>query len=211
VTSWSVVDSALRPKAAYYAARRFFAPVLVSFAPNAGDVEVWGTNDFLMELGARLILRLLTFKGKVLASKTIRVRIPANESERLLVVPHSWMGKGGDYLHAVLADGRRPVSVNRYLFREPKQCDFPPAQIRLGLQKVAPGSYRALLRSNVFAPGVVLSTNRAGVFFHDNFVDLDPGVQHEVPITSRLSASALRRSLKIYALNTPNRITRKKP
>jgi beta-mannosidase len=210
VTSWSVIDSALRPKAAYYAAKRFFAPVLVSFAPTDGGVEVWGTNDFLMDLEGRLTLRLLTFGGKVLASKTMRVRIPANSSECLFVVPASWMQKGGDYLRAGLADGSRPVSVNRFFFREPKHSRFPRPRIRFGLQKAGPGSYRAILRSDVFAPGVVLSSTKEGVVFHDNFVDLDPGVPHEFPITSRLSASALRQSLKTWAWTSPNGITRVK-
>jgi len=210
VTSWSVVDSALRPKAAYYAARRFFAPVLVSFAPTDSGVAVWGTNDFLMDLKGRLTLHLLTFRGKIVARKTVRVCIPANGSERLFVVPQSWLRRGGNYLRVGLADGSRTVSVNRFFFREPKDSEFPPAQIRLRLEKIARGSYRAILRSNVFASGVALSSTRAGVSFHDNFVDLDPGVQHEVPITSRLAASALRRSLKIYALNSRNRLTRVK-
>ncbi len=210
VTSWSVIDSALRPKAAYYAARRFFAPILVSFDPTGDDIEVWGTSDFLLDLRGRLTINLLTFGGKVLASKTLRVRIPANTSERLFSVPQAWLHKGGAYIRAGLADGKRTVAVNRFFFREPKHSDFPPARIRLALEKIAPGSYRALLRSNVFAPGVALSSEKEGVFFHDNFVDLDSGRQHEIPITSRLSAAVLRRSLKIHAMNSPYRVTRGK-
>jgi beta-mannosidase len=199
VTSWSVIDSALRPKAAYYAARRFFAPVLVSFAPTEGGVEVWGTNDFLYDLKGRLALRLLTFRGEVLASKTMPVRIPANASIPLFTVPEGWLRGWGSYMRAELTDGGRAVSVNRFFFAEPKHSKLPAARIRLGLRKTGPESYRAMVRSDVFALGVVFSSR--GGMFHDNFVDLDPGVPHEIAITSRLSAAALRRSLKIRALN----------
>jgi beta-mannosidase len=201
VTSWSVIDSALRPKAAYYAARRFFAPILVSFAPAGGTVEVWGTNDFLTDLDARLTLRLLTFRGKVLASKLMPVRIAANASARLFTVPDLWLRKGGNYLRAELSDGHRTISVNRYFFAEPKHSELPSARIRLGLQKTSPGSYRAVLRSNVFVLGAVLATRADRVHFHDNFVDLDAGVPQEIVITTRLSVAALRRSLTIRALN----------
>jgi beta-mannosidase len=207
VTSWSVIDCDLRPKASYYAARRFFAPVLVSFAPTDTNVEVWGTNDFLHDLKARLTVRLLTFKGKTLSSRTLRVRIPANASARLLIVPVAWLRKGGptNYMRAELSDGGRTVSVNRFFFREPKHCELPRATVNFTLRKTGRGSYQATLRSAVFAPGVALSTPADGVFFHDNFVDLDPGLPHEIPIVSGLSGAALRRTISIHALNVRTR------
>jgi beta-galactosidase/beta-glucuronidase len=45
VTSWSVIDSRMRPKAAWYYARRFFAPLLVSFRRRPAAPEVWITSD----------------------------------------------------------------------------------------------------------------------------------------------------------------------
>jgi beta-mannosidase len=199
-----VIDSALRPKAAYYAARRFFAPVLVSFAPADDGIEVWGTNDFLMDVQGRLTLTLCTFRGKVLANKKMRVRLPANASERLFVIPRSWMQERGEYVRADLADGRRAVSVNRHFLREPKHSDFPKARIHIDLQKIARGSHRAVLKSNVLALGAALASTKEGVFFHDNFIDLDPGVPHEILITSDLSPAALRKSLSVFALNSSN-------
>ena len=210
VTSWSVIDSALRPKAAYYAARRFFAPVLVSFAPAEEGVEVWGTNDLLVLQEAQLDLRLCTFEGKTLAKTTLCVRMPANSSEKLHLVPPGWKERGGDYLRALFRDGRRTVAVNRFLLREPKHSDFPSPRIGLRLAKIGPGSYRAALTSNVFALGVVVSSSREGVYFHDNFVDLDPGVEHEIQITTRLSSPVLRRSLTTHALNSSSGIMRGK-
>ena len=201
VTSWSVIDSALRPKAAYYAARRFFAPFLVSFAPRENGPEVWGTSDFLNDIEGRLNVRLQTFKGKVLARTSLPVRLPANSSERLFVVPAPWLKKGGDYLRAEITDRGRPISVNRFLFAEPKDCQLPPAHVRVGIERTGPASYRALLSSDVFAPGVALSSRVDGVLFHDNFVDLDAGVAQEIPVTSRLSLARLRQSLTITTLN----------
>jgi beta-mannosidase len=201
VTSWSVIDSALRPKAAYYAARRFFAPLLVSFAPVEGGLEVWGTSDFLTPVEGRLNVRLQTFGGKVLASTTMPLRLPANSSERLFAIPAAWRKKGGDYMRAEITDRGRPISVNRFLFAEPKDCAFPTARVRVGLEKLGPASYRAVLSSNVFALGVVLSSPGNGVQFHDNFVDLDAGVAHEIAIASRLSLARLRKSLTVKALN----------
>jgi hypothetical protein len=111
------------------------------------------------------------------------------------------MKKRGDYLRAEITDRGRPISVNRFLFAEPKDCHFPPAHVRVGVERAGPASFRALLSSDVFAPGVTLWSRTDGVQFHDNFVDLDAGVAHEIPITSRLSLARLRQSLTIMTLN----------
>src|SRR3970282_437349 len=63
VSSWAVIDSALRPKAAYYYAKNFFAPVLVSFRKGAGTIEVWGTNDTLEPVSGVLDISLRSFDG----------------------------------------------------------------------------------------------------------------------------------------------------
>jgi beta-mannosidase len=209
VSSWSVVDSELRPKAGYFAAKRFFAPVLVSFAPVPDGLEVWGTNDLLREVEGRLTLRLQSFAGKVLATKALPVRLGSNGAERLFAIPAVWLKKGGpgSYLVADLAERGRTVAVNRFLFVEPKHCEFPPAAIRLGIRPSGPGQYRATLTSKVYAHGVVLTSRRDGVVFHDNFVDLDPGTPFDITVTTKLSAVVLRKSLSIHALNIRTRKT----
>jgi hypothetical protein len=115
-------------------------------------------------------------------------------------VPAPWLKEGGDYLRAEITDRGRPISVNRFLFAEPKDCQIPPAHVRVGIERTGPASFRALLSSDVFASGVALSSRVDGVLFHDNFVDLDAGVAQEIAITSRLSLARLRQSLTITTL-----------
>ncbi|MDF2671389.1 MAG: beta-mannosidase [Paenibacillus sp.] len=43
--SWSLLDYYLFPKAAYYYARRFYNPLLLSFKEDEGRISVWMTND----------------------------------------------------------------------------------------------------------------------------------------------------------------------
>jgi beta-mannosidase len=207
VTSWAVIDSDLRPKAAYFAARRFFAPILVSFAPVSAGAEVWITNDLLRSAEGTLSIRLQTFSGEILAHKNLRVHIPANGSERTFAISREWMKRGGpaSYLRAELSYRGQPVSVNRFFFLEPKHCDFPRGTIHLAIRKSAPGTFRIVLRSSVFVHGVALSSPDPGAIFHDNFVDLDPGVPHEISVTSRLSVSAFRNTLIVFAHHTQTR------
>jgi beta-mannosidase len=53
--SWSIIDDALRPKGAYYAVRRAFAPVALAARRNEhNDVSIWATNDTGEHIQARL-------------------------------------------------------------------------------------------------------------------------------------------------------------
>ncbi|HMD13440.1 MAG TPA: glycoside hydrolase family 2 protein, partial [Bacteroidota bacterium] len=80
VSSWSVVDSSLQPKAGYYAAKRFFAPVLLSFKQTDKGVEVWVTNDRLERFSGEITVQMKSFQGKSFWKKTLKVSIASNFS-----------------------------------------------------------------------------------------------------------------------------------
>ena len=87
VNSWSVIDSRLRPKAAYYFARRFFAPLLASFRRSALGVEVWATSDLPVPVGGTLDVSLVSFEGKKVLRRRDVLRLKADSSVRVRTVP----------------------------------------------------------------------------------------------------------------------------
>ena len=93
VTSWSVIDSALRPKAAYYYAKKFFAPVLVSFRNAGRALEVWGTSDVLAPLKRDTGGHSRSFDGAVAWSKTAVAVVGRNASKLLMRID------AADYAH----------------------------------------------------------------------------------------------------------------
>lgn len=80
VVSWSLVDYDLRPKPAYYAVARAFAPVTVTLAPADGRVDVWGVNTSPADVDAQVRLTLWSLAGDRLATQTRRVQLPANQA-----------------------------------------------------------------------------------------------------------------------------------
>ncbi len=205
VISWSVIDADLRPKAAYYFARRFFAPVLVSLVSAGAEIQVWGTNDLLVEVGSRLSLFLRSFKGKVLWHKNIRAVIPANASQVLHSLRGDVLRKVNPdtmYIHAVLTRADGGVTENRYFFREPKHLDMPRARVGVDVRKSGPGLYRARVRSATFALGVAVSAMEGTTTIHENWFDLDAGTARDVTISSDLTVAKLRRTLVIRAVNS---------
>jgi beta-mannosidase len=82
VASWSVIDSGLRPKAGYFYAKRFFAPLLVSLRPAGPAVEVWVTNDLPRAARGTVNVSRRTFAGGVAWERECPVSVPANSSRR---------------------------------------------------------------------------------------------------------------------------------
>src|SRR5215470_1415949 len=64
VASWSGIDYYGRWKALHYAARRFFAPLLVSPVEEGEGVRVFVVSDLVTDTPARLTLRLVDLEGR---------------------------------------------------------------------------------------------------------------------------------------------------
>ncbi len=88
VTSWALIDSALRPKAAYYVARRELAALSVGLARNSPtSVEVWATNGTLATVNAKLHVTMWTLDGKHMGEVQRSYVLPPNRSIELGEIP----------------------------------------------------------------------------------------------------------------------------
>ncbi|MDE3056388.1 MAG: glycoside hydrolase family 2 protein [Bacteroidota bacterium] len=134
VSSWAVVDSALRPKAAYYFARKFNAPVLVSFKRLEKSVEAWLSNDTFERCEGALTISLRSFSGEILWRKKVPAAVAANSSHCFAAIPYEKLPKGDrtvQYLHVNFSIGGTCVSENRLFFVEPKFLH--PAKPNIGM------------------------------------------------------------------------------
>ncbi len=66
VQSWAVIDWELEPKAAYYACKRFYAPLLLSLVEKGEEVEAHLTSDLREPVQGEITLTIETFDGDVL-------------------------------------------------------------------------------------------------------------------------------------------------
>lgn len=87
VQSWAVMDSELDPKAAYFACKRFYAPLLVSLVRNGDVVEAHLTSDLLEDVQGELTLSLESFDGDVLKSETLDGFVHANSAAKVSEIP----------------------------------------------------------------------------------------------------------------------------
>jgi len=206
VSSWAVVDSALRPKAGFYYAKKFFAPVLISIAPPLR--EIWLTNDTMEAVRGRVVVTLRSFDGRIVWKRETASLIPANKSVRALLLParsFEEVDPARHYLLARLTVKGRTIAENRQLMAEPKHCRFGTPEVQAMIREVREGEYTLTLRSSAFVKNLRLEVKNAAVLFSDNYCDIDAGEPKTLRCTTRLNLSDLRRRLTMRWLTSPER------
>lgn len=167
VTSWAVVDYALRPKAATYVLRRELAPLAVGLALGGIGVEVWAANGRTVDLAADLVLSAWTLDGRQRGQTRRFVQLPANSSTELGPVELAFDGE--TVLGAALLVGGE-VAARATLWPEPfKYLALPDP----GLSMTREGADTLRLRVDRPAKGVLLTAGD-GVEWSDNMLDLLP-------------------------------------
>lgn len=201
VSSWSVIDGSLRPKAAYYYSKRFFAPVLVSFYEVDDKIEVWVTNDTTIDIRGRIELTVRTFDGAGKSNDMIDVVVAQNSSICVHTnqrTAYTKFGTDNSYIYAGLFIHDILVSENRFFFDEPKHLVLPPAKIDLKVHKTDAYSYTLRLRSKVYVKSVVVSIEGVDADLSDNYFDLDPGKPHEVHLTCNKKVRNLKQKISLF-------------
>lgn len=188
VSSWAVIDSALRPKAAYFYAKRFFAPILVSFRQRGEDQDVWVTNDLLSAVDGELVISLRSFGGSVSWSKKSRVRIARNSSRAVMRVDaqdYEACDTSQSYLLAQLIVRGEVCSENRSFFCEPKNMNSQKPVLAIELAKTGSDTYLLTITSATFLKGVYLNLEGRDVEVDDNYFDIDAGISRTIAIVSK--------------------------
>ncbi len=203
VTSWAVIDSALRPKAAYYYAKKFFAPILASFEKRADGLEVWVTNDLLSPLVGELEVSLRSFDGSVSWSKKSQAIVPRNASRSLVDVcrpEFEQCDSSQTYLLAQFGAGGEVRSENRFFLCEPKHMRRPTPSITTELEKVGSNVYSMAVNSTTFLKGVWVQIDGEDVEVDDNYFDIDAGISKKILIVSQCPEELIKKKITLRSL-----------
>jgi len=83
VQSWAVIDSTGEPKAAYFACKKFYAPVLLSLVRAGETVEAHLVSDLLTPLSGTLTWTLATLDGETLSEEAAEASVAANAAAQV--------------------------------------------------------------------------------------------------------------------------------
>ena len=209
VISWSSIDYFGRWKGLHYAARRFYAPLLLSCDDSDPCHPVLHvTNDTPREESLRIRCHLRNNAASILKSWEMEIRIPALSSRDFLALDlsgdlSSLEDRRTKYLEYTLLRGDQPISRGSTSFVRPKSFDFLPARITPDISETD-GLFLITLRANVYARYVCLSLSNADCVFSDNWFDLhgNEPVTVSVPkasLPASFTGSDLRNGLHIVS------------
>ena len=220
VASWSSIEFTGRWRALHYAARRFYAPALVS-AHVPGD-EVFGINNYRSSTVRRVhiytsydgprasrgVVRwdLFHLDGRVIqrGRKAVALRPMRSVRQRTLDLarPLARFGRDNLYLRIALDIGGSRVSEDTVLLGLPRFMDFPKPRTRVSLKLRPEGRAVVALTSPVFQHRVEIDFAGRAFTCSDNFFDLYPGERRLIDVRFEEGAPAaeLRRSLTVRSL-----------
>ncbi|MBR4080455.1 MAG: glycoside hydrolase family 2 protein [Clostridia bacterium] len=187
VASWASLDYYGRWKALHYAAKRFFAPVLLSCEEEGELTQNPCINEFrttLIRRSAKLNVSNETMQDAVC---TVRwsLRTPdgavVREGSETLTVPALtavWLDElvfdeatlTGHYLSYGLEMGGEQVSHGSALFCAPKHFDFADPHLRVRHE-----GDEIIVCADAYAKHVYIESDDADMLISDNFFDMDPG------------------------------------
>jgi beta-mannosidase len=189
VASWAGMDYFGRWKALHYAARRFFAAILLSTVEEGSEIRVYGVSDLRTDTPGHLVARLLDFEGRELWRKESDVKLGANSSAVLLSMARAEVLRANaDPARVVLAIdlagvsgvGRGRLARSLFYFVKTKDLALPDPELSVLVTPDATGqSMGVRVSARRLARDVYLVTDPAPTereqMFSDNYFDLLPG------------------------------------
>lgn len=186
VQSWSIVDYGGEPKAAYFAAKRFYAPVLVSLVRGEeGFLDVHLTNDLLKRVYGTLNYSVQTFTGEVISQSSVNDEVEANSTSSGTGINLGiTQGRERDvFVHVQFQPYQLepyvelPAVENYFFLAEPKDLRLPTPGLTVSVEEGEWGALQVTVSAKRFAPYVWLrrTDDKPLAGLEDNFFHLRAG------------------------------------
>jgi beta-mannosidase len=178
VASWSSLDYFGRWKALHYAARHFFAPVMLSIEDAGLLQKVYMTNDTLEVVEGEIRVKVENLAGEILYSADTAARAAAQATTQIYDLDCGSIFSGNEarevyFMAEFWQDGQ--MKDRKVTFFAPvKHFSLKEPGIRSTIE-VLDGEARIELRSDSLALQVELSFPGLNCVFSDNYFDLPPG------------------------------------
>ncbi|MEM0309156.1 MAG: glycoside hydrolase family 2 protein [Thermofilaceae archaeon] len=186
---WETVDYYGRPKMGFYAAKRAFAPVLVSPLKSGEAIDVYVVNDLLTKVSGTLTVRVVNVgEHRVVKELRLPVSVEANASS---VVARLHAGElvgdpAREVVHFTL-EHEGGSSRNVLLLARPREVSFAPTELELSVKSVERGEGYVIVEAEVSSRGYARLAHVDVVedyvaIADDNYFDLLPGEKRTVKL-----------------------------
>jgi beta-mannosidase len=205
VASWSSLDYFGRWKALHYAARRFYAPLMLSIEDKPPKQGVYVSNDRLEPWEGTVRWSLETFAGEMLTSGKVPAKAAPQAATRVCELDFSDR-LSDENLRALvfiaeLYQGERLVSRQTAAFAPTKHLSLADPAVAAELS-AGKGQLIVDLTSRSLALLVEVSLEGVDVVFSDNYFNLPAGrtVRITCPLPSGWTLSRARKAVRLRSV-----------
>ena len=210
VQSWSVIDYAQEPKAAYYFIKRSYEPLLLSLHRVGNTIEAHLVNELDFPSHGTLALTLQTFDGRNMLQQISTLSVPAGGSQKAGALSLG-KTKGREkemFVHA-LYTREQGTQLEKFLFlAEPKDLLLPDPGLQVKVEQLTETRVEVQLKTEKFAPYIWLRLdhpeksvfNKRELIFSDNFFHLRPLQEKTVFLETnwmKISAQQISQALRV--------------
>ena len=211
VASWSSIDYFGRWKALHYAAKKFYAPILVSAQEEGTKADIYVTNDTLNTFNGTVVWKLRDNIGTILKTGTENISVDALSALQIcsLDFDEFFIKKvlhPEDSIMLELKALREGICIseNSVLFTRPKHFKFLNPNITFTVSEES-DCFVINLSADNYARGVALELAVADGLFDDNWVDIYPDEVRQIKLlknslSERLSTEQIKEQLKILSV-----------
>jgi beta-mannosidase len=205
VSSWAAIDGAGRPKPAWYALRRSFAPQLLTIQPRGDGLAVVGVNDGSKPWRTPVTVERRDLDGRLLGTFTRRL-IVAGLSAAEITIPGtvaSPVDPASEVLVATADTGERSF----WYYAEDKELRYPQPKTLTRTSHVD-GQLRVQVEALTFIRDLTLLVDRVDpdARVDTMLVTLLPGESHEFVVTPGRAHAADERWTTAPALRCANEL-----
>ncbi|HEX4262891.1 MAG TPA: glycoside hydrolase family 2 protein [Verrucomicrobiae bacterium] len=205
--SWSSVDYFGRWKALHYAARKFYAPILVSGLehPQNGTIDIFVTSDLLKPRRGKLTWNVTNLDGQSLARESMHVELPAQKSALAKTIDLGEhvrkLGASGLLAWLQLDVDGKTVSENLVTLTHPKELKLTDPQLSTKIEK-SRDDFQVTIESKKPALWTWFEIDGVDARFSDNFFHLKPNAPERISVepSKPLSHGEFEKALRIRNL-----------
>jgi len=205
VASWSSLDYFGRWKALHYAAKRFYAPILLSVEDDGTHMAIHVTSDLTLDWVGQIRWRLEDIAGNVILSDD--QRFTADPLIDTPIQAFDFADKVSDtnkrkvVFVAELWKGNKKIETSVSYFAPIKHLELTNPDLKVDVT-LDDGMLTFNISAQSLAPFIELSLDGVDVVFSDNYFDLPAGqfVKITAPLPDEWSLKQAKKALQIRSL-----------